>query len=452
MTQQMQRAEVSVSPDDILIADMMPRMASDDIAAADEHQQRFLTPFFNSSVAEALKRSSSTVPPPTTALFVHPSREESPISRPASALLRHVALVTPIVQLSLDFAAAAAGSAACFTNGEMPTPEKGSRPAPAPLRKPLATTKHQQSTHAPKVCRPVQDFVAFAKALPECVEKGEYRLELTPDGAGGTYFVKARASDMTVAVFKPSIQEIGEVENPRGNVQQDERFDLAFRAGDGYKRERLAYLLDHGRFAGVPETCVTEVHGEIGSLQRFVPSMMQSWSTTPAKFDVCSVQRIAVFDIRTLNADRHGGNLLVRRDAPSMCVVPIDHGYILPEGWCDPDFEWAMWPQSAAPVSDDVRDYVARLDAAADAALVAAELGDACGEVIAVTTKLLQVALKRGKTYTLRDVAAFCRRGAASAALPCGLEALITASRRDLDEGGDLDMDAVVSRLESAFP
>jgi hypothetical protein len=295
-------------------------------------------------------------------------------------------------------------------------------------------------------------FAALAADLADAVQRGDYCLRLSEDGAGGTYFVYPRGDDaMPVAVFKPSNEEVGSSENPRGNddAADDARFD-AFEPGTGYLREQLAFELDHKHFAGVPQTVVVDLAGSIGSLQRFVPRMMQSWSTTPAKFDTASVHAIAVFDIRTLNCDRHGGNLLVRRDAPGLVMVPIDHGFILPEAWCDPDFEWAMWPQAKAPVSDAVRDYVAALDPEADAALVEARLGHGAAEVLNVTTRLLKAALAKGKTYTLRELADFCRRPTLTE--PSRLEQLMTKCRRDLDEGGDVDMAEVEAALACEFP
>ena len=49
---------------------------------------------------------------------------------------------------------------------------------------------------------------------------------------------------------------------------------------------------------------------------------------------VKEVQKIAVLDIRLANADRHAGNILVCQDGDHMQLVPIDHGYCLPEKVC----------------------------------------------------------------------------------------------------------------------
>jgi len=301
-------------------------------------------------------------------------------------------------------------------------------------------------------------FAALVAALPAGVEAGDFFLRLSDDGAGGTYFVyPSGAGDdaAPVAVFKPAAEEVGAHENPRGNDDDDaldERFiSGGFVPGEGYRRETLAYELPSGRLAGVPHTATVTLPGKgVGSLQRFCPRMLQSWSTTPAKFDVASVQSIAVFDVQVLNCDRHGGNLLVPRDAPGLAMVPIDHGFVLPEQWSDPDFEWALWPQAKAPVVPAVRAAVAALDADADAQKVEAELGPGPAEVVAVTTRLLKTALADGKKYTLKDVADFCRRP--SLTEPAGLEELMARCRRDLDDGGDIDTDAVQRALDARFP
>ena len=47
----------------------------------------------------------------------------------------------------------------------------------------------------------------------------------------------------------------------------------------------------------------------------------------------------------------HGcaGNILVRKGADgSWELVPIDHGYVLPDSFQDISFEWLYWPQARA--------------------------------------------------------------------------------------------------------
>lgn len=79
---------------------------------------------------------------------------------------------------------------------------------------------------------------------------------------------------------------------------------------------------------------------------------------------VRDVQRIGILDIRLFNTDRHAGNMLVRRprspasggsaakldgsmllDRQAYELIPIDHGFALPEALEPPYFEWQHWPQ-----------------------------------------------------------------------------------------------------------
>ncbi|KAG5499365.1 hypothetical protein JIQ42_04182 [Leishmania sp. Namibia] len=167
---------------------------------------------------------------------------------------------------------------------------------------------------------------------------------------------------------------------------------------------------------------------QIGSLQLFIPDCKEAADVLPGHFDVDEVHALAIFDIRTLNGDRHGGNVLVRnyhrcRDgrrvsiarcprragvanvtegdraalpssAPATAVqsspemsaalssakddaphlIPIDHSYICPSGYADPDYEWLSWPQSKKPFSERNLAYIAALNAVEDAQLVRSAL------------------------------------------------------------------------------
>lgn len=169
-------------------------------------------------------------------------------------------------------------------------------------------------------------------------------------------------------------------------------------------------------------------HLRIGSLQLFVPDCEEAADVLPGHFDVDEVHALAIFDIRTLNGDRHGGNVLVcnyhrcrdgrrpvmarrprcaspanatesdvaasspsvpstaARSSPEVSaiittakedtphLIPIDHSYICPSGYADPDYEWLSWPQSKKPFSARNLAYIAVLDAVADAELVRSAL------------------------------------------------------------------------------
>lgn len=146
---------------------------------------------------------------------------------------------------------------------------------------------------------------------------------------------------------------------------------------------------------------------KLGSLQEFVYHIADTSEFGASRFRTRDVHAIGILDIRLFNTDRHAGNILVRqpqltgscRDlsaftgstrtlgsrAPSFItataaaaavasseyeLIPIDHGFCLPEALEAPYFEWLHWPQACLPFSNEELKYIARLDAAADIALL----------------------------------------------------------------------------------
>jgi hypothetical protein len=202
---------------------------------------------------------------------------------------------------------------------------------------------------------------------------------------------------------------------------------------------------------------------KIGSLQAFVAHSYDADdlpSSTVRRFPLAEVHRLAVLDIRLCNTDRHGGNVLVRdpahdrlrsspgashsspslssddddddgarepldgdddeelfgarRAAPTprpfalsfsadddaeLQLVPIDHGYVLPEDLSEAWFAWQTWPQASEPFDDTTRAYIAALDWRADCALLrrfGMTFTPACQKVLRTTTTLLQKAAAAG--------------------------------------------------------
>ncbi|CAI5520443.1 unnamed protein product [Closterium sp. Naga37s-1] len=251
--------------------------------------------------------------------------------------------------------------------------------------------------------------------------------EITPDGSGGTYMLRDATGESRIAVFKPMDEEPLAWNCPRGMPPSltGEGLKRGTRVGEGAFREVAAYLLDHPLregdaegFAGVPRTSlvtcdvkyfasslgspVSILGGlssaepgirKIGSLQQFVPAMSNCEDMGPARFAASEVHKIAVLDMRLANADRNGANILVKRDGTDLKLIPIDHGYCLPETLEDCTFEWLYWPQAKQPLSEEVREYIARLDAEADLSLLHANgwaVKDACARVFRAATLLLK--------------------------------------------------------------
>lgn len=270
-------------------------------------------------------------------------------------------------------------------------------------------------------------------------------VHLHQGSCGGTYWIRDAAHGIPVAVFKPSEEEIGQELNPHGNVDS-ERSD-AFTPGTGYKREILAYRLDEGHSARVPHTMEVSINGRVGSLQRFVQHCAESADYLPGRFPVDDVHRIAILDLRMLNSDRHGGNILVCNN--TMRLIPIDHSYVAPSGYADPEFEWMQWPQTRVPFSKETVAYVANLDAHRDRDAVDALLHDEeASECVFAATTALKVAVARG--YTAREIAECFRR--TTLTQPSRLEELIGQCRQTLDEGGAIDVARFVDAVEAAFP
>lgn len=175
---------------------------------------------------------------------------------------------------------------------------------------------------------------------------------LSTEGTGGAYFMKDSSGHEYVAIFKPMDEEPMAKNNPRGlPLSKDgEGLKKGTCVGEGALREVAAYLLDHPfgdksglGFAGVPPTTLVRCSNvgfssgglsKIGSLQMFVKNSGSCEDIGSGLFPVEEVHKIAVLDMRLANADRHAGNILLVReegDGAGYGLVPIDHGYCLPE-------------------------------------------------------------------------------------------------------------------------
>ena len=119
---------------------------------------------------------------------------------------------------------------------------------------------------------------------------------------------------------------------------------------------------------------------KLGSLQAFAAHKCDANDFSPSVFSADNVHRIGIVDVRLLNTDRHAGNLLVAESTPycspvgstsgntdghggggggalraPYVLVPIDHGFALPEALEGPYFEWMYWAQTSVPFSEEVR-------------------------------------------------------------------------------------------------
>lgn len=185
-----------------------------------------------------------------------------------------------------------------------------------------------------------------------------------------------------------------------------------------------------GNDDGDEDDCDEEDDGELplklGSLQGFVPHDCDTSEIGTSRFNMQDVHRIGILDIRLFNTDRHAGNILVRRVRHSMLkpegpmeaglhdqyeLIPIDHGFALPEGLEPPYFEWQHWPQAMMPFDEEELNYIANLDAKADAELLRRELPgirESSLRVMELATLLLQKCAAGG--LSLSEIAGIVTR------------------------------------------
>eukprot|EP00188_Purpureofilum_apyrenoidigerum_P004846 Plantae.Rhodophyta-Purpureofilum_apyrenoidigerum.ctg5803.p1 GENE.Plantae.Rhodophyta-Purpureofilum_apyrenoidigerum.ctg5803~~Plantae.Rhodophyta-Purpureofilum_apyrenoidigerum.ctg5803.p1 ORF type:complete len:354 (+),score=54.47 Plantae.Rhodophyta-Purpureofilum_apyrenoidigerum.ctg5803:533-1594(+) len=196
------------------------------------------------------------------------------------------------------------------------------------------------------------------------------------EGVSGAYLIRDNTRRVPLAVFKPCDEEVVDTLDP---VLSD------FEPGMGAFREVAAYLLDKQSFAGVPETSMARVQSrpvaKEGMLQVFVQNSGDADDFGPSLFRTEDVQRIAAFDLRVMNADRHGGNLLVSQEGSVHRLTPIDHGLILPESLRSlPWPVWMNWPQSKEPMTPRVREYIMGLNFDKDAKMLRSKFGNNISE------------------------------------------------------------------------
>lgn len=261
----------------------------------------------------------------------------------------------------------------------------------------------------------------------EGLDSGNHPIR-SSEGSGGAYLMQDSTGLEYVSVFKPIDEEPKAVNNPHGlpSSPDGEGLKKGTRVGEGAFREVAAYLLDHPRhgrrgvtgkevgFAGVPPTFLVNclhkgfnhpkgITAKIGSLQKFIKNNGSCEDIGPGTFPVAEVHKISVLDIRLANADRHAGNMLFSKDKETgqTVLIPIDHGYCLPESFEDCTFEWLYWPQASQPYSADTVDYIKSLDAEEDIALLKSygwDLPLECARILRISTMLLKKGVERGLT------------------------------------------------------
>eukprot|EP00252_Welwitschia_mirabilis_P004228 TRINITY_DN1449_c0_g1_i1.p1 TRINITY_DN1449_c0_g1~~TRINITY_DN1449_c0_g1_i1.p1 ORF type:complete len:657 (-),score=112.61 TRINITY_DN1449_c0_g1_i1:331-2301(-) len=292
------------------------------------------------------------------------------------------------------------------------------------------------------------------KLIKQCVKAIERGVDPVPanGGLGGAYFFRNVRGE-NIAIVKPTDEEPLAPNNPKGFVGKClglPGLKGSVRVGETGIREVAAHLLDHARFAKVPPTILVKIShsifnvnspvmaptpkildagaqnqpvSKIASFQQFVTHDFDASDHGTSSYSVSAVHRIGILDVRILNTDRHGGNILVKRGTQRdfsrysqvgevLELIPIDHGLCLPETMDDPYFEWLHWPQASLPFSDEELQYIERLDANSDAdmlRMVLPMLRESSLRILVLCTVFLKIAAKSG--LCLAEIGEMMSRG-----------------------------------------
>jgi len=315
--------------------------------------------------------------------------------------------------------------------------------------------------------RPVdpEDWINFADLLKE-VDAGLdlFPPELCEEGVNGTYFLKNKEGKK-IAIFKPQDEEGNSANNPKKSEENSDLNNKRIPIGEGCKREVAAYLLDRDSFYSVPRTVLTEithdgfqsgdessVKTKTGSLQEYIEHDGASWDIGSNVFDVEQVHKIGVLDLHIFNNDRHGGNILYKKNEENKTyeLIPIDHGFSLPEEGLDHAwFDWMYWPQAKKPFSDATLKHIEKIDIENDAKMLAEKLN--INPVGIRSMKMSTLLLKRGaaKGLSLFEIASLiCRK---DVAVPSPLENMFLRAQEDLKshlDGSESEADTERKLLE----
>lgn len=331
-----------------------------------------------------------------------------------------------------------------------------------------------QSEVRSDICISSSVIDATPKLLRQLVQRARRALalglkpEFILEGSGGTYFLHD-ARKAKIAVFKPADEEPYAENNPRGYLQQTTGQHMYLREGvvpgEACIREVAAFMVDHAGFSNVPMTTLVEARHpsfntngarlkvseggasigahsitqnshatsalakKVGSFQEFVRSECSMDDISPSMVSVDEVHKIAILDIRLMNADRNSANLLCRRRSDNTIqLVPIDHGFCLRSvadvswmDWC-----WLDWPQTKQPISKETRDYILSLDIERDARLLRERLNISreALDYFCASSSLLKAGVRAG--LSLYDIAVMCCRNDDLGEVPSKLEMLFS--------------------------
>lgn len=301
------------------------------------------------------------------------------------------------------------------------------------------------------LCSDNSSFESNRKLIKQCTLGlfDDRKPSLSADGEGGTYFFENYRDGkwQKVGCFKPSDEEAGAINNPRGRTDPRQAMHCGIKPTEGHLREIAAYLLDTGQtgtkyvgFHSVPPTMRVEVaaisstdsfhynpsipspiglnpltsgasanrlnpkqsadsmdgtHRKIGSLQQFVAGEVVE-NLGVQNFAIREVHKIGILDIRMLNCDRNSGNVLVsRNDFGRLELIPIDHGLSMPEQLeiTRDSWVWLHWTQSREPFDPFTLQFINQIDVEHDILRLKSELN--FREIVFENMRVSHLVLKR---------------------------------------------------------
>jgi hypothetical protein len=236
-------------------------------------------------------------------------------------------------------------------------------------------------------------------------------------GFSGSYFLLDQYRNK-VAIFKPRHEEPFAPLNPKGFKAKlgTEVHQSGIFSGQQYLREAAAFVMDDKGLFGVPDTFLGSVKHpffkdshkrrdimrlshyipekltkedfiidllqensidqfhkmnhkmtnnmtRIGSVQKVIPNSGDISELSIENLSAFQVQKIALFDMRILNADRNEGNILFRKTKDEIELIPVDHGMCLGTKLKIRESEvvWMNYPQIHLPLDPRLVKYIKAL-------------------------------------------------------------------------------------------
>jgi len=297
-------------------------------------------------------------------------------------------------------------------------------------------------THHISLSEPRDESPSFNQLLKR-VESGllSHAPELCSEGVNGTYFLRDNHGDI-VAVFKPNDEEGNSPDNPK---KTESLSKCGVRRGEAAAREVAASIINEhcGGYFGVPVTrMVTLCHPyfnrpdgtprtKTGSLQAFVKCDGNAGDIGPNAFPLDQVQRLAILDMLIYNTDRHEGNILYQKTQEATSIVPIDHGFSLPDSFGSAWFDWVHYPQAKKPLLPHHTDFVENLDTEALCRALSPLIDGQSLDTLRVCAQVLKKGARRGRSPS--EMASFMSRK--NPKEKCTLEKLVeTVGKEDFME------------------